>query len=67
MDETTMDEIIRRATTAGLLRSNHTESKRLIEHLLANGFQYAGPGLEREQPRGKPHSYTHEGMPVWKR
>jgi hypothetical protein len=67
LDEVTMEEVIRRAGSAGLLRTNHTESKRLIEHLLANGFQYVGPSLERAQPRGKPHAFTPEGKPIWKR
>ena len=64
LDETTMDEVIRRAASAGLLRSNHTESKALIEHLLANGFAYVGPGLQREPQRQKPRAYTHDGTPI---
>jgi hypothetical protein len=67
MDETTMDEVIRRATTAGHIRSNHAEAKGLIEHLLANGFQYVGPSLEREKQRITPHAITADGKPVWRR
>jgi hypothetical protein len=67
LDETTMDEVIRRASSAGLLRMNHIESKRLIQHLLANGFQYVGASLEREQPRGKPHAIAPDGTPIWRR
>lgn len=64
LDETTMDEVIRRATTAGLLRTNHTESKRLIEHLLANGFQYVGVRLEQERQRKKPRAIMPDGTPI---
>ena len=67
LDETTMDEVIRRATTAGLLRTNHAESKRLIEHLLDNGFTYNGPDLKQERPRGKPHAIAADGSPIWRR
>lgn len=67
LDETTMDEVIRRATTAGHLRTNHTESKRLIEHLLANGFHYTGPGMTPEPQRIKAHEIRSDGTRVWKR
>lgn len=64
LDETTMDEVIRRATTAGHLRTNHAESKRLIEYLLANGFQYVGGCLEQPPQRKKPRAIRPDGTPI---
>jgi hypothetical protein len=67
MDDQTKSEIIRKATTAGLLRANHSEAERLIDWLLANGFAYCGPNLQRDQTRGKPHARDAEGNPIWLR
>jgi hypothetical protein len=67
MDETTKSELIRKASTAGLLRMNHVEAGRLLDWLIDHGFQYVGPNLEREPQRTKPHAYTAEGKPIWKR
>jgi hypothetical protein len=67
MDATTKSEIIRKATTAGLMRSNHVEAERLIDWLLANGFQYVGPGLEQERQRIKPRAYDANGTPIYDR
>ena len=67
MDETTKSEIIRKATSAGLIRMNHVEAERLIEHLLGNGFTYTGPGLKQEPQRIKPHAIKPDGTPVWRR
>jgi hypothetical protein len=67
MDETTKSELIRKASTAGLLRMNHVEAGRLLDWLIDHGFQYVGPNLEREQRRGKAHARDAEGNPIWLR
>jgi hypothetical protein len=67
MDETTMEEIIRRAGTAtSFSRMNNTEAKAHINWLLSNGFKCEGAALQREQSRGKPQAYRADGQPIWK-
>jgi hypothetical protein len=51
MDETTMEEIIRRAGTAtSFSRMNNTEAKAHINWLLSNGFKYEGAALRVSSP-----------------
>jgi hypothetical protein len=67
MDETTKSEIIRKAGSAGLLRSNHVEAARLIDWLLANGFAYVGSSLEQEPQRKKARAIDANGERLWNR
>ena len=61
------EALIRKAASAGLLRGNHTEAERLLEHLLNNGFTYTGDKLKREPERIKAHARLADGTPVYRR
>jgi hypothetical protein len=64
LDEITKSEIIRRATTAGLIRGNHVEAERLVDWLLSNGFAYVGARLEPEPPRPRRSRLDVNGKPI---
>ncbi|MEH2627068.1 hypothetical protein V1292_005123 [Bradyrhizobium sp. AZCC 1719] len=69
MTDDDLDQIIIAiAATGAGFRGSHAEIRKSLRAAVGTGHMaFTGSVPERERPRGKPHAYTTEGKPVWKR
>jgi hypothetical protein len=69
IDAEQLTELMNRASTATpISRLSQAEQRVVFTWLADNGFiTWTGKRLEPAPQRIKPHAYTAEGKPIWKR